>query len=575
MTALSYTPFTTFEVPEYPQGVQGSLVWDRIQWIYPYPRELGNESGEVTPVVSYTGGFTRVKSSAVSGKESYQTTGEPVLVETGVIYSSVPNRGIRIPSFPVWNPPKHRVRKAPKYRGHTLKALLRYERRYERYRALVDRDALRLRMYERAYQKRVEKFRLNKIRFRLKQKYGVRLHAGKPGKYIVRHPHVLYSFSGECHVWQYEKFSASYPTLFDPAFYPSDGYLNRVELDAVECQSLASAESLVASSAIRPSAKALASVFIPDGLWETVRNRNLKKIADRSLDLAVLLGEGKESVTLATDLVEKLVRLAREARRLRKSPRGLFSTFVGSAADFALAFNLGIKPLVQDARAVWDILSGATALGNPLVELRVQSRIVEEGVFDSPQGTLTGTRKAVETIFYKIENPLVHLAQQLGLTNPFASAWELIPFSFLIDWVLSVGQALERLSALDGVAITECWRTEYLEGSLLPTSGSILPARLTRDWQDMTPPDHPAWALHPTYGRYTTRQGLFFLPAGPGKVKIRVRSSVPFTPPALSDLTIGKGISHISRAVTAASLLTRTYQQEARVSPPKNRRKLR
>ena len=32
------------------------------------------------------------------------------------------------------------------------------------------------------------------------------------------------------------------------------------------------------------------------------------------------------------------------------------------------------------------------------------------------------------------------------MANPVATAWELIPFSFVIDWFISVGQAIEAAS---------------------------------------------------------------------------------------------------------------------------------
>jgi hypothetical protein len=40
---------------------------------------------------------------------------------------------------------------------------------------------------------------------------------------------------------------------------------------------------------------------------------------------------------------------------------------------------------------------------------------------------------------------------QLGITNPALLVWELIPYSFVIDWLIPVGDFLSSLDALVGV----------------------------------------------------------------------------------------------------------------------------
>jgi hypothetical protein len=44
-------------------------------------------------------------------------------------------------------------------------------------------------------------------------------------------------------------------------------------------------------------------------------------------------------------------------------------------------------------------------------------------------------------------------AQQAGLTNPALVAWELVPYSFVFDWFVSVGGYLEALTATQGLEI--------------------------------------------------------------------------------------------------------------------------
>lgn len=45
---------------------------------------------------------------------------------------------------------------------------------------------------------------------------------------------------------------------------------------------------------------------------------------------------------------------------------------------------------------------------------------------------------------------------QLGLVNPLSIAWELTPFSFVIDWLLPIGSVLRALSAPAGLKFVDC-----------------------------------------------------------------------------------------------------------------------
>lgn len=53
------------------------------------------------------------------------------------------------------------------------------------------------------------------------------------------------------------------------------------------------------------------------------------------------------------------------------------------------------------------------------------------------QGTLT-TR-------FRMNNPDLLLPAKVGLTNPLSVAWELVPFSFVVDWFLPIGKFIDAL----------------------------------------------------------------------------------------------------------------------------------
>lgn len=61
-------------------------------------------------------------------------------------------------------------------------------------------------------------------------------------------------------------------------------------------------------------------------------------------------------------------------------------------------------------------------------------------------------------------NEDVSVPRALGLTDPFKIAWEITPWSFVVDWFIPIGDFLAAASYFRGLNIT--WvRTEFLKGS--------------------------------------------------------------------------------------------------------------
>jgi hypothetical protein len=62
---------------------------------------------------------------------------------------------------------------------------------------------------------------------------------------------------------------------------------------------------------------------------------------------------------------------------------------------------------------------------------------------------------------YGIESPLTVFLAQSGFTNPVNLAWEILPYSFVIDWLLPIGPYLETLSAWHGTAFAGGFKTQF------------------------------------------------------------------------------------------------------------------
>jgi hypothetical protein len=62
-------------------------------------------------------------------------------------------------------------------------------------------------------------------------------------------------------------------------------------------------------------------------------------------------------------------------------------------------------------------------------------------------------------------NGLAGTFTALGLTNPLLIAWELFPFSFVVDWALPIGSWLDSLDAMLGYGPTWCSTSTICRGN--------------------------------------------------------------------------------------------------------------
>lgn len=115
--------------------------------------------------------------------------------------------------------------------------------------------------------------------------------------------------------------------------------------------------------------------------------------------------------------------------------------------------------------------------------------------------------------------------QRLGLTNPAAIAWELVPSSFIFDWFVKVGDFLEALEKPVGFDFISGHETAYTSADCLVTRTDFTPGG--GEWTGQ----HPSW----TYKSYAmVRELTLALP--------------------LPQLVIGDGINTPWRAAITAAI---------------------
>lgn len=232
---------------------------------------------------------------------------------------------------------------------------------------------------------------------------------------------------------------------------------------------------------------------VPAGLpslSSTAPNRLLascsQQLKSQSINLAVTFAERQKTVDLLVRSASTLAQAWDLVRRKRfaeaASLLGVSSKFRKGTKDVSSAWlqlQYGWMPLVYDVFGAVDELTRVNRSKGTIIGIRSRqstSKTFEsltdryvDGAGGSPWGypyitpTASGktevhyTHQEQVCLWYRLNSKFAADLSRLGLTNPALVAWELVPFSFVIDWLLPIGQVL---SALDAE-----WGYDYLGGS--------------------------------------------------------------------------------------------------------------
>jgi hypothetical protein len=191
----------------------------------------------------------------------------------------------------------------------------------------------------------------------------------------------------------------------------------------------------------------------------------LSRASEMHINLPVAFAEASRTSNMILDRAKRLADSYRAFRRgdLRKVAR-ILNLNPRTAHKNWLEYKYGWMPLLMDVKG------GAEAIAQARVRrpqrFRVSSKASREtkddmvSITSSVGGsqnvhnlTTEFTRQLRCQIDLEVTNPHLASAQQLGLTNPALIAWELVPFSFVADWFISVGDYLKATTALQGLTV--------------------------------------------------------------------------------------------------------------------------
>lgn len=192
------------------------------------------------------------------------------------------------------------------------------------------------------------------------------------------------------------------------------------------------------------------------------RSEALAKLGQGDFSIGLALAESRMTVNLLAKTLLKLSQAIFHARRGRWSRAGKILGLRGwkdskSLSDSWLEYQYGFKPLINDVYSLQEAAKEGFLKEDQLFKVtrQVTESLDPHVVFlNKPSWFwLSGRLEEVAKVAYYQKIDDAHLAAytSLGCTNPALIVWELVPFSFVIDWVVPVGVWLEGISATQGL----------------------------------------------------------------------------------------------------------------------------
>ena len=230
-------------------------------------------------------------------------------------------------------------------------------------------------------------------------------------------------------------------------------------------------------------------------------SRFYTELSQIHINLAQVLAERQQTINLVASTATRIANAYKSLRRGHNPFTGSVST--SSASSAWLEYTYGWTPLLTDVHSAMGIAS----IHPPPIKVRSSARDQRTYPLSlvrtlSPFGAFDIKYFREEVVTYQrtikahatVSDPSVVFASQLGLTNPALLTWELLPYSFVVDWFVPIGEWLQWQNSLMGISLSSPSTT-----STSKRVGSVN-AKV-----DNVRPNQAEWAYGSGEGRYFQR----------------------------------------------------------------------
>lgn len=222
------------------------------------------------------------------------------------------------------------------------------------------------------------------------------------------------------------------------------------------------------------------------------RTRTLNKLGQKKWDLGVTALELRQTAGMVTDLATGMVKtvqgLINSRRAVQKQVDSFFQrvrkhgSFDKAAAEVGMTdiglldylkdswmqYQFGIRPALKDVDDAVNWLSSQQQAGVPMIvraKAGYESRDTRIGADNSYLSLYRCRPRYIEScevhysVAYEVPTGQVRAVTSLGLDNPYSVAWEVTRLSWMVDYVVGIGDWLQSFTATNGMVFREGCRS--------------------------------------------------------------------------------------------------------------------
>jgi len=216
----------------------------------------------------------------------------------------------------------------------------------------------------------------------------------------------------------------------------------------------------------------------PEGVEQKARNAVLNSLKSQSVNLAQAFAERRQTASMLSKSVNRIATAALAIRhgnlrhaanmfgmKYGRSGRALTREIPPSPKNLSnwwLEYSYGWRPLLQDIHGAAELIAKTYEFARPTIAYGQATgstfdKYIQQVHTDSRSSSvLTCTSSQQVRARYVIEfvedDATRSRLAQTGITNPLELAWELLPYSFVLDWFIPVGEYLKTFDATNGLS---------------------------------------------------------------------------------------------------------------------------
>lgn len=213
---------------------------------------------------------------------------------------------------------------------------------------------------------------------------------------------------------------------------------------------------------------------IPESVKRQAELAACLKVRDGKVELGASFAERKQTADMFADT---MLRIKKGFQAYRRDSRGTLVEAVWNSpkkiTEDWLAWKMGWSPLIKDVYSATKELNRKdnetpdrtmllSRVTFPYNDMSARTVIAQTGYTHS---TIEKDEGRCQVGLYYMVDPSMDFFRSLdewGCLNPASVAWEVLPYSFVIDWALPVGDYIAALTSTVGYNFVTGWRTEFV-----------------------------------------------------------------------------------------------------------------